>query len=480
METSKDNKHALSATEDAIVHERAHSIAKGGSIPLDEAILQAQGHGSAMPRRFYEMGLLRFWIQNLVYGGPQVVVFSLLAAAVVQWIVTLGLSELASAFPSTGGQYHFTYIVAPHRMKCGLAFMYILDTGVLEYWMIAAPVFLFPKAVPKIAQITMYLSVIGFFANFIVLVVMKKHTNPGSYIVQSGLGSSGWSAGTAWALGVTNSMYAYAATDSAIDIAEECPSPQKVLPFVMNVTMTIGFSTAFPLFVLLMFGMTDLDAVVNAGLPSAEVMYQVTGSKAVSTFLMCWVLLVYVLCVIPQWITCGRTAWALATDNGTPFAQYFSHIDTTKDFPVRTTVCAVVFVCIYGLLYLASTTAYNSIVTGAVLCLNITYAIPQTIMLLRGRSKCLLRRHLELGRTGYFCNLFSPLWVIVLAVLVCLPPSGPQVEVSTMNWTSPILAGLFLVTYVLWLVTGRHKFYGPKIDWDALNLSNGFEMQLDQ
>jgi choline transport protein len=40
--------------------------------------------------------------QGLIYGGPQGVIFSLLVAAFMQWTITLGLSELASAFPSLG------------------------------------------------------------------------------------------------------------------------------------------------------------------------------------------------------------------------------------------------------------------------------------------------------------------------------------------------------------------------------------------
>jgi choline transport protein len=48
------------------------------------------------------VGSLGTFGQNLRYGGPQVVIFACLVAAFVQWIVTLGLSELASAFPSAG------------------------------------------------------------------------------------------------------------------------------------------------------------------------------------------------------------------------------------------------------------------------------------------------------------------------------------------------------------------------------------------
>jgi choline transport protein len=40
--------------------------------------------------------------QGLIYRGPQGVIFSLLVTVFMQWTITLGLSELASAFPSSG------------------------------------------------------------------------------------------------------------------------------------------------------------------------------------------------------------------------------------------------------------------------------------------------------------------------------------------------------------------------------------------
>ena len=57
--------------------------------------------------------------------------------------------------------------------------------------------------------------------------------------------------------------------------------------------MLIGLSTALPLSLALMFGMTNIDAVLGSKLPAAEIFYQITGSKAVVTFLMCWIILVY-------------------------------------------------------------------------------------------------------------------------------------------------------------------------------------------
>src|SRR4051812_28758521 len=91
------------------------------------------------------VGSLSIFGQNLRYGGPQVAVFALLVAVFFQWTITLGLSELASAFPTSGvrlhslpythsiettgksnvtqGQYHFMYMLAPEKYKRFSAFV---------------------------------------------------------------------------------------------------------------------------------------------------------------------------------------------------------------------------------------------------------------------------------------------------------------------------------------------------------------------
>ncbi|KAL8957413.1 MAG: hypothetical protein Q9193_005306 [Seirophora villosa] len=85
----------------------------GNSQDLDSTNLRAQGHEAALKRSFSLLSALGLgfssWVgylsnfgQNLIYGGPRVVVFGLLIATVVQCVITLGLSEVASAFPSAG------------------------------------------------------------------------------------------------------------------------------------------------------------------------------------------------------------------------------------------------------------------------------------------------------------------------------------------------------------------------------------------
>ena len=88
---------------------------------------------------------------TLAAGGPQAVVFAVIAAGFIQWTVTLGLSELASAFPSSGvrlpfppilfsanrnqGQYHFTYILAPEKHRNFAAFA-VGTLNVVGWWIV--------------------------------------------------------------------------------------------------------------------------------------------------------------------------------------------------------------------------------------------------------------------------------------------------------------------------------------------------------
>ncbi|KAH7183754.1 amino acid/polyamine transporter I [Fusarium oxysporum] len=505
----------------------SHSIANGVVVgdDIDDAILRANGHKSELRRQFSWLsalglgfsitnswaGYLSCFGQSLLYGGPQVCIFGLVVAFAVQFTITIGLSEIASAFPSTGGQYHFCYILSSDKHKrfsaytigwmstlawwivtcSGISLAAVTLGGIINFidpsftvtsWqtyllyfavaiITAVPVFVASKRLAWLVQTALLLSVVGMALWLFIPVGMHQHVNNGSFLVESGLGVSGWGSGAAWILGISNGMYAFGGTDGAIHISEEMTQPGRRVPQVIIMTMFIGLFTALPLFIALMYFMTDLDAVRSAPLPSLELVYQATGNRNITLFLTILLLIVFILSLPSQWVTCGRMAWAFARDNGTPFPKYFSKVDRRFEFPVRTTACAFVFVILYGLLYLASTTAFNSIVTSAVLFLNITYAVPQGILIVRGRKEHLPPRYLNLGIFGYICNTFSILWIVVLGVAVCMPPSLP-VAMDTMNYTSVIVVGLLVIIMILWLVDGRQKFEGPHIDWDLIKEAN--------
>ena len=121
--------------DDATYLETPDRIQPGSVGPyadLDELQLQAQGHTSELPRQFSVLSLLAFsfsimnsWtgvppllITDLSLGGPSAAFWTPIVACVACSISGLGLAELASAFPSSGGQYQYSSSFPHSRWTC--------------------------------------------------------------------------------------------------------------------------------------------------------------------------------------------------------------------------------------------------------------------------------------------------------------------------------------------------------------------------
>lgn len=79
---------------------------------------------------------------------------------------------------------------------------------------------------------------------------------------------------------------------------------------------------------------------------------------------------------------------------------------------------------------MASTQAFNSIITTAVLAVNISYVVPAALVLIGGRDRKLPNRHFKLGKFGYFCNAWAPLWITTIGIFICFPNILPVTAYS--------------------------------------------------
>lgn len=114
-----------------------------------DELVEAQGHARVLRKNFSTLaslglgfGITNSWIgyaaafgANVVYGGPQNVIFALLVATFVQYFITLGLSEIASSFPSSGGQYHAVWLLATPKSRRFLAFV-VGFWSIIGWWVV--------------------------------------------------------------------------------------------------------------------------------------------------------------------------------------------------------------------------------------------------------------------------------------------------------------------------------------------------------
>jgi len=266
-------------------------------------------------------------------------------------------------------------------------------------------------------------------------------------------------------------MYGFLGLDGATHIAEELPNPERTVPRVILMIMVIGTVTSIPWTIAMLFSTNDLDTVAASALPILEVFLQAINSKAAATFFTVWICFIYYGALVSCFVTSGRLIWAFSRDGGLPYSHTFAKVHRSLHAPVNATLLAGAFLIVTGLLYVASTTAYNSIVGLAIMSTNLTCAIPQAIVLLRGRT-VLPKRYFDLGRIGgVFCNAFSTLYAALYVALFCFPLTLP-VQADSMNYQSVVLVGALAFICILWLGWKRHTFSGPSLENEGVVLNH--------
>jgi len=110
--------------------------------------------------------------------------------------------------------------------------------------------------------------------------------------------------------------------------------------------------------------------------------------------------------------------WSFARDKAFPFSSTWAKVNTKLGVPLNAHIACNCIVILLGALYIASATgtpppgelllmvAFNSLVIGVILFQYLSYSIPITLLLIRGRST-LPRGPFFLGKIGLICNIVT-------------------------------------------------------------------------
>ncbi|OJJ42392.1 hypothetical protein ASPZODRAFT_155311 [Penicilliopsis zonata CBS 506.65] len=476
-----------------------------------------QGHVRELPSQFSLLSLLAFafsimnsWVAfvsllvtNLTLGGPGLCLWATIVACAAATIIAMGLAELVSAFPSSGGQYHCALMVYPLRYRAAAAFAtgwlsvlgYLFTTassaifvaesimGVAEIyypafaaqrwqiWCIYAlmlilatvAVTVWPSLVPRTQSSFFGASVLGMLVITIAVLAASPTKQSAAVALVNYDNSSGWPSGISFMLATGQSMWSFACVDSATHMAEEIPRPEKNVPLAMLLGMLIGLVTMVGFTLAMLFSATDFDQIATSAAPMYECFIQAFDSPGASLFLTIWVIIVYFGSCVGLITTTGRLIWAFSRDNGLPFSSVFATVNRQLLVPANANIATCVFCLAYGCLYIGSPVAFNTFISTAILFLSLSYTVPQIPLLFhKNRDQCLPPRPFSLGRfLGPFCNLFSIAWVLLYALLFSFPLVIPT-TLADMSYVSVVLVASIVFVGSLWFLGGkRSSFTGP-------------------
>ncbi|KAJ4189033.1 hypothetical protein NW767_011683 [Fusarium falciforme] len=435
----------------------------------------------------------------LACGGGPGIIYGLIVGGIIMATINIGFAELASAFPSAGGQYHIVYMVFPPSTRRVAAFftgwisiIYIMaalascnffvassildlvalwhPTYAIEAWHTYLMHILlciiafgatsrFPAAIGRVGITVFWLSLAGFIASMVTLLSVSDGKQSGTFVFEEYKNVSGWSDGWAMIIGITACLWAYSGVDGPTHLAEEVPNPSRNVPIAIFLTIGLGITTVLAWTIALMFSIKDVDAIIESTVPILEVYNQALNSKVASTIWSVYYIVLFYDIVLNLFIFAGRTIWSLSRDGGLPFSRFLSHLNWAS--PVRAAAVMLVLEIVVGILYVASTTAYSSFINLTLFTLNITVALPQAALLFRGRG-CLPERAFSLGKFGYPINAIATLFVIFFSITFCFPAFMP-ITSSSMNYLIVVMVIGLVFTACLWFGGLQKTFTGPQV-----------------
>lgn len=455
------------------------------------------------------------WI-SLVDGGNVTILYGWLVVVFFSLCVVLSLSEIISKYPTSGGVYHFSAILASpkHSLRSSWFTGWLLLIGTMTYavsiMFLGAQFVLsivglkdsayhenvfyvllvymglllvcgfinwqFSGQLERINKMCILWSIYTVLAIDFLLIFYAKRTNSIKEILTNFDNSrSGWPDALAFMVGLQSSSFTLTGYGMLFSMTDEVKNPERnmpkgaisatVLAGVMGVIFIIPILTILPELTLLLDKTPEVMPV--------DLVFKIATESYVISFLLA-LLLVGTLFfqAIGSLTTASRATYAFARDGGLPFQHLWVEVDPSHDgVPKNALYLSMVMCAILSLLALVSTSAFNAFLGSSVICLALANGVPIMLSMLNGR-KSIKGGAFRLLIFGWVVNALSVLWIAFLTVILCLPPAIKHLTWFSMNYALVVIAAFLGVATVGYITWGSANFTGPLIDTDYFELHN--------
>ncbi|KAL2852087.1 amino acid transporter [Aspergillus pseudoustus] len=432
-------------------------------------------------------------LAGLYNGGPSAIVYGLIVSIVGNLAIALSLAELASVHPTAGAQYHWTYVfswsalvcIAPFFIGTQMEGLIILANptytphrwhGTLLMWAVSIiPIVtnVFARRLLSGIELAAGVMHVAFLPIFIGVVAGLAPARSADGFVWDTLvsGLSGWKGdGLVFSIGLLGVITPFAGIDGIIHMSEEVHNAPRAIPRSMIWGTVINGIMAFGYTLCILYYMGPyLSAVVTpTSYPIIEIAYQATGGSVRGTALL------MALGMLPGWTaffnalaSVTRLVWAFARDEGLPFSGVFVRVHETLRVPVRALGLVSAVVVLLSFIPVASTAAFNAILSLSTLGLYTSYLFPLGFLVGKrvfGAPGDVPKGQFSMGRWGLVVNMVAILVAMYFSLFLPFPPTVP-ITMENMNYAGPVLGLVMLFACVDWVLRGRYRWTGPTMEY---------------
>ncbi|KAL2255996.1 hypothetical protein VTK26DRAFT_2373 [Humicola hyalothermophila] len=499
----------------------AAGIETGSESDDADGLLAAMGYKAELvrTRSTWHVAFMSFVLASIPYGlattlyyplqggGPAVVVWGWLLVSLIILCVAASLGEITSVYPTAGGVYYQTFMLAPPRIRrlaayiCGWAYVvgnititlavnfgttlfFVACVNVFEtepgvgVWgaetyqvfltflgvtLLCAAVSTFGnRFLPILDTFAVFWTFAGIFAILItVLAVAKEGRRSADFALGGFKPTSGWPAGWSFCVGLLHAAYATSSTGMVISMCEEVQHPATQVPKAMVITIVINTIGGLLFLVPLMFVLPDMAMLValESGQPVPTIIKSAVGSSGGAIGLLIPLMVLAILCGVACTTAASRCTWAFARDGAIPGSEWWKKVHPKLDLPLNSMILVTVIQILLGVIYFGSTTAFNAFSGVGVISLTVSYAAPIAVSMLEGRGQVKAAKF-SLGKIGWLCNSIAMAWSVLAVPLFCMPAYLP-VTAATVNYAPVVFIGFVTIAAAWYGVWGRKNYRGP-------------------
>lgn len=415
-------------------------------------------------------------------GWPLVCLFALAVA------ITMG--QVASAFPTAGGLYHWASVLGGRGWGWATAWFNLaglvtvlaaINVGTYEFCVHAFPSDYEPEMALKIIAvlgITFSQAAINQrgirltarltdFSGYLILVVAAALTilllayaptfEPARLITFANYGGLPEgddpvlpAAPTAWLflLGFVLPAYTVTGFDASAHAAEETVGAGVRVPRgIVGSVLTSGIA-GWIMLCAIVLAMPDLDAGAREGENVVYWTFSKVFPEPIRPALCAGIAVAQYLCGLATVTSASRMLFAFARDGGVPFSAQVSHVHPER----RTPGVAIWTAAVLAVLFTVYTPVYAVIATVAAIFLYISYVIPTFLGWLAHGTRWTQMGPWHVGRWYRPLAVVSMVGCAALIVIGLLPPYEKA---------GLVLAGMIVLLAAGWFAAARRHFPGP-------------------
>ncbi|SJL00755.1 related to UGA4-GABA permease-also involved in delta-aminolevulinate transport [Armillaria ostoyae] len=486
------------------------------TVDNDEGLLSRLGYKQELKRHFTPLeicgfafsiiGIVPSFTSVLIYGIPNGGAFAMVWGWTVCSIfiaaIALALADLASAAPTSGGLYYWTFMFSSEKWRRFLCWIVGYSNTISNVagnasvnWACAVQIMAavsigsdlaFQATIPQtfglycaltlchclicslnlsfMARLQTLFVIMNVLLFFVIIIGIPAATpqefrNDAKFAFEDFTNVSGWPNGFAFILSFLFPLWGVGGYDAAVHMSEEATNASIAVPVAIVLSTLSATILGWAMNISLVFCMgRDYQTIIDSpiGQPMATILFNSFG-KTGTLVVWSFVILTQFAISTNQMMTSSRQIFAFSRDGGLPLSRWVYYVDPRTRIPTHAIWFGTCWSIILGCLAFAGDNAIGAVFSLGVTGQYVSFCIPMSARFLGGKT--IKPGPFRLGRLSLPITTIAVTWMTFMTVVFMFPLT-PSPGVGNMNYTTDFAGGV--------LVLATIYFYFPRyggINW---------------